>query len=195
MPWRSGHINIGRNAAAQIQQGVNLDRTFVPAKLSPGKKGQAQIDGGGSEGVNGLVLVHGEGVGAREWARLREAPRREIGLAAPGARLVGVGARGARNPTAEAPRSELGLRRPPPRCDVAPTFALSERSESAAEKLIPARKIFAGVLTLIALDRELLLVGGDELRELRENRWPRVHRLPPKQDGKQSAGAPEEPKN
>ena len=192
---RSGHINIGRNAAAQIQQGVNLDRTFVPAKLSPGKKGQAQIDGGGIEGVNGLVQVHGEGVVTIELARLSDEPLREIGIDAPVAMLVGVGERGARNPTAESHMIELGLLRPQTRFDVAQTFAISELSESEAEKLIPARKIFDVAMTLIAIDRELKLVGGDELHELRENRLPRVHRLPPKQDGKQSDGAPEEPEN
>ena len=89
----------------------------------------------------------------------------------------------------------LGLRRPPTRFDGAQTFAISELRESEAAKLIPARKIFAVALTLIAIDRELKLVGGDELQALRENRLPRVHRLPPKQDGKQSDGAPEEPNN
>ncbi len=103
VPLRAGHLNIGRHAAAQIPQGVNLDRPFGPAELRPGKKGQAQIDGGEIEGVNGLVPVHGEGVVARALARWRAAPRREIGIDAPGAMLVGVGKRGARNPTAESP--------------------------------------------------------------------------------------------
>src|ERR1019366_2505520 len=74
----AGHINSGRNAAAQIQQGVQLHRTLVPSKLCPGKKCQAQIDGGGIEGVNSLVQFHPEGLVLVESAGLGNEHTREI---------------------------------------------------------------------------------------------------------------------
>jgi hypothetical protein len=38
----AGHINIGRNAAPQVQQCVQLHHTLAAAKLAPGKKRQTQ---------------------------------------------------------------------------------------------------------------------------------------------------------
>src|SRR6516162_2760590 len=56
----AGHINTGRNAAAHVQESMQLDRTFVAAKLPPGKERQAQIDGGRVEGIHRLGQVHAE---------------------------------------------------------------------------------------------------------------------------------------
>src|ERR1041385_6047710 len=58
------------NVAAQVEQGVEFDRSFVFAKLGPGKERQAQIDSRGIERVNRLgqfdpeVVVYVEGAGA-----------------------------------------------------------------------------------------------------------------------------------
>jgi hypothetical protein len=35
----AGHINIGRNASPQIEQGMHLDGALVTAELGPGKYG------------------------------------------------------------------------------------------------------------------------------------------------------------
>ena len=61
MDLAAGHINTGRNAAAQVQQGMQFDGAFLAAELRPGKQRQAQIDGGGVEGIDGLVQLHAEG--------------------------------------------------------------------------------------------------------------------------------------
>ncbi len=42
------------DVAAQVEQGVQLHRSFVLAKLLPREKCQTQIDGSGIERVNGL---------------------------------------------------------------------------------------------------------------------------------------------
>src|SRR5437879_12383825 len=49
----SGHINIGRNAAPQIQQRVQFHRALAAAKFSTREKRQTQIDGRGVTGING----------------------------------------------------------------------------------------------------------------------------------------------
>src|SRR2546429_187175 len=48
------------NAAVQIEQGMEFHRSFVFAKLGPGKKRQAQIDRRGIERVNGLGQLDAE---------------------------------------------------------------------------------------------------------------------------------------
>ena len=65
------------DAAAQVEQRVQFHRSFVLAKLGPGKKCQAQIDGGGIERVNSLgqlyvevvVYVERSGAGNRTCAK------------------------------------------------------------------------------------------------------------------------------
>src|SRR5437879_11589357 len=50
------------DAAAQVEQGVQFHRSFVFAKLGPGKKRQTQIDRGGIERVNSLGQLSAEAV-------------------------------------------------------------------------------------------------------------------------------------
>jgi hypothetical protein len=92
MNLASGHINIGRNAAAQIEQRVQFHRALVAAEFSPREKRQAQIDGRGVQGIHGLGQLHSERFVAVEVAM-----------------LVGVCQRVARNLPPEAHMIELGL--------------------------------------------------------------------------------------
>ena len=64
--------------------------------------------------------------------------------------------------------------------DVAQTGAIGELSESQTEELVPAREVFDITMTVVAIDAELKLIARDELHQLRENRLPRVHGMPPK---------------
>jgi len=43
------------NAASQIHQGMELDRSFALAELSPREKRQTKIDRGGIEGIGRLL--------------------------------------------------------------------------------------------------------------------------------------------
>jgi hypothetical protein len=54
------HFSVGNmdktgNVATQIDQSMKLDSCFASAKLRPREEGQTKIDGGGIEGVNGLI--------------------------------------------------------------------------------------------------------------------------------------------
>ena len=179
----AGHINIGRNAAPQIQQGMQLDRALAATKLRPGEQGQTQIDGGGVEGIDGLGQVHAERFVAVEVAGHADEHLGEVAIDSPVANLVGIGERGARNSTSETHVIELRLLSAQTGFDVAQTAAIGELSESQTEELIPAREIFDVAIALVAIDAKLKLVARNELHELRENRLARVHGLPPKQSG------------
>ncbi len=87
----AGHINGGRNAAAQVEQSVQLHRTPAPSKLRPREKGQAPIDGGGVEGVDRLVQFYSERLALVEGTRLGHEYPREIGIDTPIALSVSVG--------------------------------------------------------------------------------------------------------
>ena len=90
---------------------------------------------------------------------------------------------------------ELRLLRAQTGFDVAETGAIGELSKSQTEELIPAREFLDVTVALVAIDAKLKLVSRDELHELSENRLTKIHRLPPKQSGKQSYSRYKEAKN
>jgi hypothetical protein len=79
------------DAAAQVEQGVQFHRSFVFAKLGPGKKRQAQIDRGGIERVSGLGQFDAEAVVRVERSRAGNQHLRKVGVDAPVAHRVRMG--------------------------------------------------------------------------------------------------------
>src|SRR5204862_8287211 len=144
----SGHINIGRNAAPQIQQCVQFHRALVAAEFSPGEKRQAQIDGRGVQGIHRLGQLHSERLVAVEVASGGNQNLSEIGVDPPVAVLVGVGQRVARNLSPETHMIELGLLSAKTSFDIAEAFAIGELSKSQTEELIPAGEIFDVAIAL-----------------------------------------------
>jgi hypothetical protein len=57
-----GNDDYGRDAATQIQKGMELYRTLPFPKLCPGEKGQAKVDSGRIQGVNCLIQFDTEGI-------------------------------------------------------------------------------------------------------------------------------------
>ena len=195
MDLPAGHINIGRNAAAHIQQGMQLDGALAATELRPGKQRQTQIDGGGVESIDGLAQLHSESRMAVEGAGPGDQDLGEVAIDSPVAHLVGIGERGARYSTAETHVIELGLLSAQTGLDIAETGAFGELSKNQTEELIPAREILDVPVALVSIDAKLKLVARDELQELSENRLTEVHRLPPQNSGKQSYGRCRELKN
>ena len=176
MHLASGDVNIGRNTGAHIEQGVQLDGAFVPAKLRPGKKFQAQIDGGGIEGVDRVGELDAQGFVAIEFASGADQAPREIGKDAPVAVFVGIGQGAARNPAADAHVVELELLHPQTSLDVAQTLAIGELGEGQTEKLVERRKALHLVIALIAIHAAMELGKRHQVHELRENRPAGIHK-------------------
>ena len=55
-----GNRDKGGDGAAQIQQRVQLDRPFGPAETRLGKQIQAEVDGGGIQGIDRLLKFHSD---------------------------------------------------------------------------------------------------------------------------------------
>src|SRR4029434_10286190 len=53
-----GDVDEARDSAAQVEERVQFHRRFVFAKLGPRKQRQAQVDGGGIQGVDRLGEIH-----------------------------------------------------------------------------------------------------------------------------------------
>jgi hypothetical protein len=152
---------------------------LVAAKLRPGKKFQAQIDGGGIEGVDRVGELDAQGFVAIEFAGGADQALREIAKDAPVAMFVGIGQGTARDPAANAHVVELGSLDSQTGLDVAQTLAIRELRESQAEKLVERRKALALVVAVIALDTATKLGQGNQVHELREDRSSGIHPLFP----------------
>ncbi len=183
--WPPGHINIGRNAASQIQQRVQFHRTLAATEFSPRKQRQAQIDGRGVQGIHSLGQLHSKRFSTVKVASGGNQDLGEIGVDPPVAVFVGVCQRVARNLAPEAHMIEFGLLGTKTGFDIAEAFAIGELSEGQTEELIPTGEIFDVAIALVPIDANLKLVGWEELHELRENSSSLVHLLPPEQAGKQ----------
>ena len=81
----------------QVEQRVHFHRTFVAAKLRPGKQRQAEIDGGGIQCVHAVVEIHADGIGGVERPGDADQDLSEVGKDASVTRLVGVGQSGPRH--------------------------------------------------------------------------------------------------
>lgn len=185
MDLAAGYVNTGRNAAPHVQQGVQLDRTFVATKLSPGEKRQAQIDGRGIEPIHRLGQVHAEGFLAAKVARDADQYLGKVPVDAPVADSVGVSQGVARDLSPETHVIELGLLSAKTSFDVAQAAAISQLGEHQAKELIPTGEALDVPIALVAIDANLKLVSRDEFQKLRENTSAKIHLLPPAWIGKQ----------
>ena len=171
----AGHINSGRNAAAQVQQGVQLHRTLVPPKLRPGEKRQAQIDGGGIEGVDRLVQFHPERFVLVEGTGLGNEQAREIGIDPPVALLVGVGQIVARDGAPKAHVIKLARMGAQAGFDVAQTLAISELGKSQRQELIQAGETLHLVVAVVAIHATAKFGERKQVHQLSKNRSATVH--------------------
>src|SRR5882724_9180546 len=84
-------MNEARDGTAQVEQGVQLDRSLGLAKRGPGKQRQAKIDGGGVQRIHSVGQIH-----RQRFVRIKLAGDDYQSLSkfvvdAPVARLVGIG--------------------------------------------------------------------------------------------------------
>lgn len=166
----TGQINGGRNVATQIEQGVQLHRTFASSELRPRKNRQAQIDRRRVEDAYGLFQLHGERFVSMKGASLGDERAGEAGVDAPVALLVGTGQRVARNVAPKAHVIKLFLMRVQAGFDVAQTFAIRELRKSQTKELIEARKTLDFVVALVALHAMTKLGQGQQVHQLSKNR-------------------------
>ena len=97
------------DVAAQIHQGVQLDRGFALTKAGPWKQGKTQIDGAGIEDLGGLVELDAKGVSGVQRSRVADEHVNKLGIDAPIAVFVGPGQGGPRNVGANADMVQFGL--------------------------------------------------------------------------------------
>ncbi len=166
----------GRNIAAQIEQRMEFDRTFVFAKARPGEERQAQIDGRRIEGIDRIFQLYAEAVLGVEFARRPDQAEGEVLINAPVACLVGIGQGAAGNTATNAQVIELCGMRAQASLDVAQAFAVGQLRESHAQELIEVREAECRVATRILLYAASKVVQRQVIHQLGEHQFSSMHR-------------------
>ena len=138
--------------ALQVQQGMEFDGGLGVSEGHPGKHGQAQVDGGGVEGVDGVIECQSQVVFGIQGPGQADEGLGEVGIQAPVALLVGVGEGIAGHAAAQSHMIEFVLVRPQADFDVAQAFAAGELGEGHAQELVEAGKGFDVAVAVITPD-------------------------------------------
>ena len=170
-----GNMDKTRDIATNIDQGVQLDGTLSSPELCPGKQRQAQIDGGGVEGVDRLVEVQTDVFVGIQPSRPGDEEGGQIGVDSPVAQFVGVGQRASRNAAANADVIKFFADGPERQLDVAETFAVGQLGESHAPELVATEELTNAMIAGVSLDASVELMSRNEVQQLRENRSAFVH--------------------
>lgn len=151
------------NAAAQVHQGMEFDRSFALAEVSPREKRQTKIDGGRIEGINGLFQFDTKVFVGVKSSGLGDEDLGEVGVDSPIADLIGVSQGIARHVSAKAHVVQFSLVAAETGLDVSKALAIGQLGKGHAEELIPTGKGLDLVVALVAFDTFLKFVLGEEL--------------------------------
>ena len=179
-----GDVNEGRDGAAQIQQGVQLDRTLGGSEARPRKQRQAQVDGRGIQRIDRVGQFHAERLVHIERPRLGDQALPKLGIHAPVAQLVGVRQRRACHRGANAHMVEPVSVGRETGFDVAQTLPPGELGKSHDAQLIRARQRAHPQVRLIAADDAMKGLPRQKVHDLSKQCLAVVHRNPRSQNRK-----------
>ena len=173
-----GDLNERGDVAVQVQQRVDLDRGLGAPEIGPGEQRQAQIDGGGIQGVHHLVQVATEGIVGIQGAGDTDQLQGEGFVDPPIPVRIGVSQGVARDRAVDAHVVKLFAGRAQAQFDVAQAFPIGQLSEGHAEELVPARKGVDAMIPVVFSDTPREHVIRDVRHQLREDTLADVHKLP-----------------
>ena len=133
-----GDFDERRDVPAQVQQRMHLDGSLVLSEPCPRKKGKAQVDRRGVEGIHRMVQLYGQWIVDVEAAGDMNQHLGEVGIDAPVPVFVGVGQRVSGDAPANSHVVQLRLNRSQAGFDVPKTFPVGQLGEGHAEELIQA---------------------------------------------------------
>ena len=170
-----GDVDKAGDGSAQVEQGMQLDGGLGGAKRCPGKHRQAQVDGRGIKGINGVRQLQAKGLGAIELSRLGNQALGEVGIDAPVAPLVGVSQCRTAHRFAKAHAVELRCLCQETSFDVAQAFPIGELGKGHAAKLLGATHCADAVVATITRDQSGKGGPGQKVHQLSEQRLAMIH--------------------
>ena len=173
-------VNEGGNGSSQIEQGMQLDRSFGASKRCPLEQAQAQIDGRCVQGVDGVVEIEPQiGIGI-ELAGAANQHRRQIRPDTPIAGLVRVGQGRAMDRVAQAHRVKLARIGTERDLDIAQALAPSQLSKGHRTKLFGTAQSTHTRVARVSVDDASKAGPRNELHQLRKQCLARIHGASPK---------------
>jgi hypothetical protein len=163
------------NLRMQVELRMDLDGAFVPAMLSPGKQGQAQIDDSGIQGVNRPLEIHPQRFLGVQLTRLLDQNQTHVAIDAPVALFVGLGQRVARDSCLDAGMIELWPDRPQTNFDVAQRLSAGQLGKSHAVKVIETSERFHPMIAAISIDASFETPQRKKIHDLRKNSSTVIH--------------------
>ena len=154
---------------------MQFDRRFGAAKASPGEQRQAQVDGGGIEGIDGGVEIGADGLVSVHRAGDANEYLRQVFPNAPVMSLVGVGQRRTRDASPESQMVKPVCHRTQAGFDVTKALAPRQLGERHGKELVHAREATMPPLPAVAADAPMKLVSGEVVDQLREDGTAGVH--------------------
>jgi len=163
------------DTATEIKECVQFDSRFATPKLSPGKEGQAEIDGGGIESVDGFVQCESERLVDVEGAGLGNQDLGEVVKDSPIVNPVGVGKSASRDCRPEAGVIAFTTDGMQASDDVPEAFAKGQLGKSQGEELIAARETAWSAMTAVTSNAGIEIVPRKVVHELSEHQLTSEH--------------------
>ena len=129
---------------------MQFDGGLGLSEVRPGEHGQAQVDGGGVQGIDGVIEFQPQVVLGIEGPGETDEGVCDVGIQTPVALLVGVGQGIAGHPAAQSQVVEFVLVCAQADLDVAQAFAVGELGEGQTEELVEAGKGLDVAVAVIA---------------------------------------------
>lgn len=167
------------DGAAQIDDGVGLDRCLGRAEVRPGEQRQAQVDGRRIQRIERLLETQTAVLALMQLDCDGNQPMAEGFEQTPVAPLVGIGQGGAGNLAANPDVVELGALRVQAGHQIAQALASGELGIGDAEKMVPGREVPDAVVRGEPIDQMLEVAERHKTQQLRENRLAAIHGVAP----------------
>lgn len=164
-----------RDVALQAQQGMQFDPGLASPEGGPGKKRQAQVDGGGVQRVGSLLQFGRQRLVSVESCSLLDENLSKIAEDAPIARFVGIGQSAAGSRFANATVIEFGTQSVQARFDIAQTLAPGQLGKGYDHELLVGGQFADPKVAAIPLNTLVEFVFGQAVQQLGENRTTFVH--------------------
>lgn len=145
------------------------------SEVGPGEHGQAQVDGGGVQGIDGVIEFDSQVVLGIQGPGDTDKGVGDVGIQAPVALLVGVGEGIAGHPAAQAQVVEFVLVCAQGDLDIAQALPVGELGEGQAQELVEAGKGFDVAVAVIAFHTAAEGVHRQVGHELREDEIAGIH--------------------
>ena len=152
--------NEGGNTSPEVQGSVQFHSSLAGSEFGLRKKRQTQIDGGGIQGIGCLIQFETERIDDIEATRLADEDLGKVCIDAPISDLIGMSKGVSGGVAAKNHMIEFSLSRTETGFDVSEAPPIGELSKGRAEKLVPARKVFDFLMTIVTLNAFVKFVNG-----------------------------------